>query len=168
MDALRATSLEYMANPASTRNAPPQFSASIGSIERALGAAGAGSSESIGLDTKPNTPAKAVPDFGRSLRDAFARNKAPQTDEQRARSAAEQFVSVTFVQPLLKQLRETSNAAPPFAPSQAEKQFQSLADQALTDRIVSASDWPLVNRLTSDLLKRRAHPSPQTTAPSQP
>lgn len=94
--------------------------------------------------------------FADLLRKAGRPERDTRTDEQRARAAAEQFVAITFVQPLLKELRSTTFAAPPFAPGQAEKQFQSIADQALADRIVQASNWPLVDRLTSDLLKRSA------------
>lgn len=100
-------------------------------------------------------------EFGSLLRQSAAATSAAgatnpaETDEERARTAAEQFVSIAFVQPLLKQLREGRTfAAPPFAPSQAENQFRGLADQALADRIVSASNWPLVDRIASDLIKK--------------
>lgn len=78
----------------------------------------------------------------------------PQTPTQRARDVAEQYVSIALVQPLLKQLRETSNAAPPFAPTQAEKQFRALTDADLAQRIVRAKQFPLVDRLARDLLQR--------------
>lgn len=78
----------------------------------------------------------------------------PQTPPERARDVAEQYVSIALVQPLLKQLRETSNAAPPFAPTQAEKQFRALTDADLAQRIVQAKQFPLVDRLARDLLKR--------------
>src|SRR4051794_5367926 len=45
--------------------------------------------------------------------------KPGQGDADRARDAAEQLVTQTFVQPMLKQLRESSQAAPPFAPNPA-------------------------------------------------
>ncbi|MBX3385927.1 MAG: hypothetical protein KF768_05100 [Phycisphaeraceae bacterium] len=97
-------------------------------------------------------------DPDRVFADLLGRSTRPvhdgRTDESRAREAAEQFVAITFVQPLLKQLRETNSASPPFAPSQAERQFQSLADQATADRIVRSSRWPLVDRIAADLIKR--------------
>ena len=71
-----------------------------------------------------------------------------------ARAAAEDFVSLTFVQPLFKQLRSTSMAKGVFAPSQAEKQFQGLADAEIAKRLVRASKWPLVDRIAKDLEKR--------------
>ena len=78
--------------------------------------------------------------------------------EEQAREAAEDFVSISFVQPLLAQLRSTNNAAPPFAPSRGEQQFQSLADAQLARRIVHASNFPLVDRLAQDLLKQGGSP----------
>lgn len=86
------------------------------------------------------------------------------TPQEQARAAAEDFVSITFVQPLFKELRATSHAAPPFAPTQAEKQFQGIADEALARKIVKASNWGLVDRIAKDLLKRgRESASPATT-----
>lgn len=76
--------------------------------------------------------------------------------EQRSREAAEQFVSITFLQPVLKQLRSASMAQGPFAPSAAEKQFQSLYDAELAQRLTKASSWPLVDRIAADLLKGSA------------
>lgn len=76
--------------------------------------------------------------------------------QDKAREAAEEFVSVTFVQPLLKQLRESNHAAAPFAPTQGEKQFRSLADAEIARRIVKASKWGLVDRIASDIGQRSA------------
>jgi Rod binding domain-containing protein len=76
--------------------------------------------------------------------------------EERARKSAEQFVALTFVQPLLKQLRESNAAAAPFAPTQGEKQFQGLIDADIAQKLVSKSNFPLVERLTSDLLKAKS------------
>lgn len=74
--------------------------------------------------------------------------------EARAREAAEQLVAATFVEPLLKQVREAHKPAPPFTPGPGEQQFRALMDAELAQRIVHASQWPLVERLASDLLKR--------------
>jgi hypothetical protein len=76
------------------------------------------------------------------------------TPEDRARRAAEQFVSIALLQPLLKEFRQSSQAAPPFAPSQGEKQFQSLIDAATAERMVQASNFPVVDRVARDLLQR--------------
>jgi Rod binding domain-containing protein len=76
------------------------------------------------------------------------------TPEEQAREAAEDFVSISFVQPVLAQLRSTNTAAAPFTPTRGEQQFQSMADAQLARKIVRASQFPLVDRLARDLLRR--------------
>jgi Rod binding domain-containing protein len=78
------------------------------------------------------------------------------TPEDKARETARQFVAVTLVQPLLKQLRETNQAAAPFAPGQGERQFQSLLDADLALRITGAAQFPLVDALARRLTARDA------------
>lgn len=84
---------------------------------------------------------------------ARGQTSAAGTPEAQAREQAEQFVAITLVQPVLKQLRESNNAAPPFAPSQGEKQFQSLMDAHVAQQITRATSFPLVDRLAQDLLR---------------
>lgn len=81
--------------------------------------------------------------------------------ESDRRQAAEEFVAVAFIQPILKQLRESNNAAEPFAPGPAEKQFGSIMDAAVSKQIVTASNFALVDRIAQDLSGRKAAwPSP--------
>lgn len=75
-------------------------------------------------------------------------------DPAKVREAAENFVSIALVQPVFKQLRSTNNAAPPFAPTKAEQQFQSMIDARLAQKLVKSSNWPLVDRLAQDMLKK--------------
>jgi Rod binding domain-containing protein len=82
---------------------------------------------------------------------------------ERARKAAEDLVSITFVQPLLKQLRSMNMAAAPFAPTAAERQFQSMMDATLAQRMVHSSRWGVVDRVAQDLLKKA-----RETVPSDP
>ena len=74
--------------------------------------------------------------------------------EEESRRAAESLVSIAFVQPLLGELREGTWAAPPFQPTQAEKQFRALGDAAMAQDLVHASRWPLVDRIAADMAKR--------------
>lgn len=74
--------------------------------------------------------------------------------EQKAISTAEQLVAVSLVQPLLSQMRETSRAAPPFAPTQAEKQIRALQDAGVAQQIVRSSRFPIVERLARGMLDR--------------
>lgn len=85
--------------------------------------------------------------------DRFAA-KEGQSREDQARDAARKLVSTTLVEPILKQARENNRAAAPFAPTQAEKQFGSLLDHRLANDIVSASNFPIVERLTQDMLRK--------------
>lgn len=78
------------------------------------------------------------------------------------REAAEQLVSATFITPVLSQVRESSMAAPPFAPTQGEKQFGAMLDQRLADEIVKSSRLPMVERLTREFSARAGLPTGQT------
>lgn len=97
-----------------------------------------------------------------------ARNRATapapeRSTEARAREAAESLVAVTLVQPILAQLRESSDAPPPFAPTPAERQFGALQDAALARDIVRRAQFPLVEKVARGVLR---HLGPgQTTHP---
>lgn len=71
----------------------------------------------------------------------------------KAAEAAEGLVATTFIEPILKQVRESNDAPPPFGPSNAEKQFSALLDTKLSDEIVHAANFPLVERITQQLLQ---------------
>jgi Rod binding domain-containing protein len=91
--------------------------------------------------------------------------KADQTPQERARTGAEQLVATALVQPILKQMRESNNAAPPFAPNEAERSFRSFMDAALAQRMVSSQRWGLVDQLARRMLGRMGLPA--DAAPSQ-
>ena len=57
------------------------------------------------------------------------------------------------MQPLLKQLRESSQAAPPFAPTSAEKQLRALQDAELARQVVRGGRFPVVERLAQGMLR---------------
>ena len=76
------------------------------------------------------------------------------TPQEQAKDAARQLVSIALVQPLLSQLRETSQAAPPFAPTSAERQFRAMSDAQLAQDIVKASNFPLVDVLARQMLAK--------------
>ena len=84
---------------------------------------------------------------------AMERARAKQTREEEARGAAEDFIAAAMIEPVLKQLRTTNQAAPPFAPSDGEKKFGALLDTEVAKRIVRSGRFPLVDRVASDLLK---------------
>lgn len=79
------------------------------------------------------------------------------------RRAAEDFAAIAFVEPMLRQMREANNAAPPFAPGPAERQFGEILDGVLARQITRASNFPLVDRLEADLTRTARA---QTRAPT--
>jgi Rod binding domain-containing protein len=91
--------------------------------------------------------------------------KADETPQHRARAAAEQLVATALVQPILKQMRESNNAAPPFAPNEAERTFRSFMDASLAQRMVSSQRWGLVDQLARRMLGRMGLPT--DAAPTQ-
>lgn len=82
-----------------------------------------------------------------------------------ARDAAEQLVAVALVQPILAELRDSDTSAPPFAPTQGERQFRALMDAELAQRVVKAARFPLVDRLAREL--RRGPPAATTIGPTE-
>lgn len=71
--------------------------------------------------------------------------RAPGEEPDPARDAAEELVAITFVQPILAQLRESNMAAEPFAPGDAERRFGPLWDAAIAQRVVQARGFGLVD-----------------------
>ena len=101
-----------------------------------------------------HTDSPAVLQRQRDFAAVIARDQGAHAHAAPARQAAEDFVAMAFVQPLLAQLRETNDAAEPFAPGPAERQFGEIMDQVLSRQIVRASNFPLVDRIEQDLASR--------------
>lgn len=72
---------------------------------------------------------------------------------QQARKAAEEFVSLSLVQPVLAQLRKTNHAFGVFAPGEHEKQFGPLMDAEIALRVTKAQNFPLVDAVARNLLE---------------
>ena len=85
---------------------------------------------------------------------AQARTNPGDTPEMQARKAAEQLVSTALVQPIFKRLRDSNNAAAPFAPNQAERTFGAMRDAALAQRMVGSQRWALVDQLARRMLAK--------------
>lgn len=68
-----------------------------------------------------------------------------------ALDAARDFVSNTLVKPILKQMREMNQAAPPFAPGPYEKAFAGMVDEQVADRIVRAQRFAIVDRIAATM-----------------
>lgn len=82
--------------------------------------------------------------------------------EHKTKRLAQDFVAAALVEPILKQLRETNHAAPPFAPTSGEKSFRQIADSQLSRQLVRKADWPVVKTLAQNLLdKAQGRTSPR-------
>lgn len=68
-----------------------------------------------------------------------------------AHDAAQSFIATALIQPILKQLRQTNNAAEPFAPGEFEKQFAPLMDQIWSEQVTRSGNWPLVEAVAQHL-----------------
>lgn len=122
-------------------------------LDPRLASAGKALGEGIGA------PGQSAKDLNRLTQQAdFAGILASQkgkagTLEEQAKQAAEDFVSVALVQPILKQLRDSNKAAPPYGPGPGEKQFRTLADAQMARNLVRSSNWSLVDRLAKQMLR---------------
>ncbi|MEM8756441.1 MAG: hypothetical protein AAGF47_01495 [Planctomycetota bacterium] len=137
--------------------------APIGTTQTSLLAPGVGEPADAGENAFRDLLAKARSAAGASGRASGG------TDEVRA--SAEQLVSTAFIAPILKQIRESSDAAPPFQQTPAEKQFGSMLDAKTAESIVRASNLPIVDRLTATFRELAARtpvppsrPTPGATA----
>lgn len=97
------------------------------------------------------TGAVKTQNFQEALREAERKSDPGERAEAKSRAVAQEFVSVAFIQPLLKQLRDTNQAWGPFQQGQAEKQFGAMLDAEYASRISRASTNTLVERLAQDL-----------------
>lgn len=91
--------------------------------------------------------------FAWMLAGAAGSRGAKRTPEQSARAAAEEFISVALVQPILQQLRSQNQAAEPFAPGDAERSFGAIFDAEIARRITQRADFPLVESVARALLR---------------
>lgn len=118
---------------------------------------------SVASGPQPNAGGGLL-DGQRSFGEVLSKAGGPagrKTAEDEAWDAARDFVAMAFVQPVLKQLRETNHAAAPFAPGKGEQQFRALMDAEIARKVVRASDWPLVDRLAQRLLEHKDAASPR-------
>lgn len=110
------------------------------------------------LANRPSLTSAAPPEG--AFDEALARARQSSTTDLRpeaddAQRSAEEFVGLTLVLPLLKQMRESAEAPPPWGPSQAEKQMQAMADVHTATAIARGSNLPIVDRIARDLRARQ-------------
>lgn len=112
------------------------------------GVRGAASSALRALGNGSYRPGDVPITFGDSLR----RAGVEPTAQERAHATARELVAIALVQPTLKALRESNQAAPPFAPGDAERRFGSMLDAEHAQRIVNSANFPLVAAVRDRLL----------------
>lgn len=103
----------------------------------------------------PGSPTAFIPEPGDAQR-SFAEilsiaDRGPAARAPEPREIAETFVAVALVQPLLAEARKSTWAAPPFAPTQGEKQFGALMDAHVARDVTRAARFPLVERLAQQM-----------------
>ena len=87
--------------------------------------------------------------------DALAKARgAERTPQSAAREAAEQLVAASLILPVLKGLRESNEAAAPFAPGPGEKAFRGMMDDMLAQKLVKKSNWALVDKVAERVMRR--------------
>lgn len=67
------------------------------------------------------------------------------------RAIAESFVATVLVEPILALAREANTQPAPFGPAPGENAFGAMLDSQRALELVRKSDWPIVERLASDL-----------------
>lgn len=91
--------------------------------------------------------------MGVADRGVGAHGNEPVDAAAKAKKVAEEFVAKVFIEPMLKQARDTNKEPPPFGPGQGEKQFSSLIDAQRSLDLVRSASWPIVDRLASDMTR---------------
>jgi hypothetical protein len=129
-------------------------------IEAAKGTADAAASSGPGSGSRANSAAQAasIDPFGMeaALRSGAPRPPAGVDPElwNTAREQAGELVAMTFVQPMLGELRSNSQAWGPFKPGVWEERLGPVLDAEVAKNVVSASSWGLVDKLAAKFVNR--------------
>lgn len=115
------------------------------SREREAGAAGAGP---IGLDELIQR-AQERHAFAPPNRASAAPGDVDAELWSEAREKAGELVALSFIKPILGELRESSMGWGPFQPGTWEKRLGPVLDAEVAKDIVSSSNWPLIDDLAS-------------------
>lgn len=127
---------------------------------------GAGRIDAAMLASRQSDFASVLSRTGQGRLDGQGRpiEEPPVDAKKQAAEAARDFVAIALVQPVLAQMRAHNQAAPPFAPGPAEKQFGAIVDAQIARQIVRKSGYALVDRIAADLSKRFADDGPGAKA----
>jgi len=103
------------------------------------------------LGRAPDTPARGVGEPAAGESAAGGRSDRGK--------AARDLVSIALVQPILKQLRQSNNAAAPFAPGPMEKQFGTFLDAQYANSLVKSGNFGLVSAVQRWMSERDRAPA---------
>ncbi|MFW6059102.1 MAG: hypothetical protein ACODAQ_02910 [Phycisphaeraceae bacterium] len=98
---------------------------------------------------------QSAPGFAESLAATLEPGEdEKQINEQEARQAAQQLVSSAFLQPMLKQMRESGFKTEYFGNDPGSDAFNQQLHTELADRIVQRMDLPIVDAVTRFVTQR--------------
>ncbi len=132
-------------------------------LEGISGGEGLGALASVG---ERGAPMRAGESFAELFQRRVGVNGAGDETEvvERTRQAAEEFVAIGLVQPILASMREMNNAAPPFAPGAAERRFGPMLDAEIAQRIVQSANFEVVDSVARQLLRAQGPSVPADPA----
>lgn len=113
----------------------------------------AGPAAALGPRPLPGSAGLSITMGGIKAAPSDAANAGADLTPEQARKTAEEFVSMSLVQPVLAQLRKTNEAWGVFQPGAHEKQFGPLMDAEIAMRLTKASNFPLVDSVARNLLQ---------------
>jgi len=123
--------------------------------------------EGLGLLAERGVPLRAEAEGFASMLDRSVRTKAEGDEAEVARqtrAAAEEFVAIGLVQPILASMRELNQAAEPFAAGAAERRFGPMLDAEIAQRIVRSANFGLVDSVARQLLRAQGMRATQESA----
>ena len=109
---------------------------------------------SISMPPALDVPKVGIPLPGSPSFEEVLEEKRDGDVRQTIREESRKLVAEAFIAPLLEQIREQNNAAAPFGPTDGEKRFGPLIDQAVADRMTHPDRFPMVKAVERSMLAR--------------
>ena len=110
---------------------------------------------SIPVPTSLSLPGAMKPSGNeRSFEDVMADTTEGAAKLKTVREESRKLVAEAFITPLLAQIRENNKAAAPFGPTDGEKRFGPIFDQAVADSMSRPDRFPMVKAVERSILQR--------------
>ena len=106
------------------------------------------------VETSPDVPKDQAAFLREMVRrlDPDGAHAVAETPEALANLAAQRLVSTTFLEPLVREARETAAPTGRFAPGATETRFGHMLDQRFADSIAASPDFAPVASMERNLL----------------